>query len=101
PRNAHDVVLCGTGILSITNIADAHPGAANGLKRHVIQLRHVVDQTVGVDVIVVRPHFDVACRQNEVLIVHGVYDIHHAEIPRKELEWIDMDHDLPIFTTEG
>ena len=62
---------------------------------------HVVDQAVGVDVVVERPHLHVAGGQNQVLIVDRVHHVHHAEIARKQLVRIDAHHDLPVLAAES
>src|SRR6185312_12684221 len=99
--DAHDIVLRGIRVFGVSYIADTDPGASDRFQRHVIQLGHIVHEAVGVDVIVERPHFDVARRQNQVLTIHGVDDVHDAEISRKKLKRIDMDHDLPVLSTES
>ena len=74
---------------------------ADGLDRNVVQiLDHVVDQAVGVDVVIVRPDFDVARRQNEVAVVDGVDHIHEAELAREQLVGVDIDHDLAVLAAE-
>ena len=52
--DADDVVLQLAGVLGLADVADRNPLCAHRLQRQVVQVLDVLDQAVGVDVIVVR-----------------------------------------------
>src|SRR5262249_15581514 len=62
---------------------------------------HGVDQAVGVDVIVVRSHLYVTGWQNQVRFVDCADYVHRTELAGGQLVRVDVDHDLPVFATEG
>ncbi len=56
---------------------------------------------VGVKVVVDRTNLHVTRRQNQIAVIHGPDDIHDTEFVRLQLQWIDIDHDLPVTAAEG
>ena len=61
---------------------------------------HIVDQTVGINVVVEGPHLDVACRKNQIRIIHRIHDVHRAQLPGREFIRIDVNHDLSILASK-
>src|ERR1035438_3784299 len=100
PGHSHDVVLSGIGVFGLADVADADPGIPYGFQGNIVQLRHVIDQTVGIQVLIERTHFYVAGGQDQVLVVHGAHNVHYAEVPRHQFIRIDANHDLPVLSAE-
>ena len=67
---------------------------------NAVQVRDVLDQAVGIDVIVAGPDLDVAGRQDEIAVVDRVHHVHHAHLAREQLVGIDVDHRLPVLAAE-
>ena len=89
------------GIFCLADIVHRNPGTSHGLHWDFAQLLHVVDQAIGVDVVIERSHLHVAGRQDEVGSVHSIYDVHRAQLPGCQLEGIDVHHDLAVLAPEG
>src|ERR1700740_3015911 len=94
--DANDVGLNPVSVLRFTDVAYCDPGITADCQRHSRQLIHVVDQAVGVHIVVVGAHLHVASGKNEIGTVDGSDDIHQAELPRRQLVRIDIDHDLAV-----
>ena len=77
-------------ILGVSDVAHADPGIADGLQRNVVELVHVVDEAVRVDVIIERADLNIAGGQDQILIVDGVHHVHHAEVARNQFVRIDV-----------
>ena len=98
--DADDVVLKLAGIFGFADVAHRNPAAAHGLDGNAVEIGDVLHQAVRVDVEIGRSDLDVAGGQNQVAVVYGVHYIHHAQLPRQKLEWIDVNHRLPVFAAE-
>ena len=87
-------------VLGLADVAHGNPALADSLDRNAIQLIDLVDQAVGVNVVVVRADLDVAGRQDQVVLVDRVNHVHHAQLARKQLVRIDVNHHLAVFSAE-
>jgi len=76
--DAHDVVLQLAGVFCLADVADGHPARADRLDRQVVQVFDILNEAVGIDVIVARADPDVSGGQNEVALVDSVDHVHHA-----------------------
>ena len=73
---------------------------ADGFDRHAVQIRDVLNQAVGINVIIAGADLDVARRQDEIAVVDRVHHVHHAQLAREQLVGIDIDHGLPVLAAE-
>ena len=98
--HADHIRLDRVGVSSGADVSDRHVGTADRLERNAVDVGHMLDLAVGVNIVVIRPDLGVARRQDQVGVVHGANHIHHAEPVRPELERIDVDHDLAVLAAE-
>ena len=82
PVDAHDVGLNPVSIFRFSYVVHRYPGMSVDLQWNVPQLFHAVDQTVGIDEIVVRSHLHVARGKNQVRIVDRLDYVHRTELAR-------------------
>ena len=98
--DADDVVLDLTGVFGFSHIAHRHPARPGRLERNVVELLDALHHGVGVDVVVVGADLYVSGGQNQVVLVDGIDHVHHAQLPGKQFEGIDVDHDLPVLASK-
>ena len=98
--DADDVVLQLARVLGLADVAHRNPACAHGLDGYAIQIGDVLHQAVGVDIEVGGSDLDVAGGQDQVAVVDGADHVHHAQLPRQQLEGIDVDHRLPVLAAE-
>ena len=98
--DADDVVLKLAGVLRLAHVAHRDPAVAHGLDGNAVEIDDILDQAVGVNVKIGGPDLDIAGGENEVAVVNGIDDIHHAHLTGKKLERIDVNHRLPVFAAE-
>ena len=98
--NADNVVLKLAGIFGLADVAHRNPAGAHGLDGNAVEVGDILHQAVRIDVEIGGPDLDVAGGENQVAVVYGVDDIHDAQLPREQLERIDVNHRLPVLAAE-
>src|SRR5580704_9668647 len=98
--DADDVGLNAVRILGFADIVHRDPGVSINFEWYFTQFVHVVDEAVRIDEIIVGAHLHVARGKNQIRVVHRANHIHQAELPRRQLIRIDVDHDLAISASE-
>ena len=88
------------GVFGFADVSHRDPAGADALDGQAVQIRDILNQAIGIDVIVAGADLDVARRQNEITIVNRANHVHHAHLPREQLVWIDVDHGLPVLAPE-
>src|SRR5215467_14064282 len=101
PVYPNQVVLNLVRIFSLAEIVNRYPRRSHSFHRNLAELIHVVDETVGVDVVIQWSHLDVARRQYEIGTIDRTDNIHGAKLPGCQLVGIYIDHDLAVFPAKG
>ena len=101
PVDPDDVGLDFRSILGVADISDQHRPVADRFQRQAVDVVHRLDLAVGVEIVVERPDFHVAGRQNQIGFVHRPNDVHDAELMRLQLDGVDINHDLAVAAAEG